>query len=212
MMTRTEDNSEPTDERRWACELFGIPAHAAPADRVRLVLRQLESADFVPPAAWQDAVEILSRPAPEEESSSPTGSRAFQQDYEDRLREEIDTLASRFFLTPPAQRQQSWIDLCDQCRRSLPLTERLARLEPGLAIESPEFTVVAPHSDELAGWILRLFPLSPEARAIQFCVALDQAAVDAGAWVHAAAWLQKEQPEIARLGVDLIDAILFLEK
>jgi hypothetical protein len=211
-MIRIDNHSTADDERRWAEEQFGLAAYVPPAERQRRLLRHLDSAEFMPPVAWHDALEIVLQSQTEVEAGGPPDCRAFCREVEDRWRDEVDEFARSFFAIPPDVRRERWARLRDQCALSHSLAFRLKRLEPGLAIAAANFAGDSSPAGKLADWIVHLFTLTPEARARQVCVALDLVVRNAKYWRKAAARLPRVRPDIARLDPELLDGIRLLGK
>src|SRR5262249_11332930 len=129
---KTGNAPEPALGPHWAARELGLDAHADPAAARAEFLRRLPEVEWVPPATWPVAVEVLSGWA-QPTSMTPAREGALHT-HERQLREEVDAFTWRFFQMPPDKRRQQWQALSVRCREYPALAAWLGHLETGLAV------------------------------------------------------------------------------
>lgn len=191
--------------------LLGIPDEATPTERVRLLLQQLDLADYLPPPAWYAVLELLAQASPDGAGATWLSRPSLSREFEDRLRTEIDQLATRFWNIPPADRLSQWNGLAQRSGCWPSLRARLRLLEPGLALES---IVIDETGDELASrlaqLIAQLFPLDAASRGRLIGDVLGSMIDKTHAWEEAAHQLSSDRPEIAQLVPEFLAAVTTL--
>lgn len=191
--------------------LLGVPAEKPSDEKIRLLLQQLDHADYLPPPAWHDAVELFAEARAQDMCRIEQSCPALFRDFEYRLRIEIDDLANQFFVISPAHRHLQSHDLARRSRRWPSLRARLALLEPGLAVEPLE---LEKNGDEratsLAHSAFRLFPLDVTSRQRLICELLGPMYAQPQAWETAARRLSAVHPEVASLVPEFLAAVMTL--
>ncbi len=191
--------------------LLGIPSNLPPDDRTRRLLQQLQSADFLPPPAWHDAVEILAGATSKKSGAFWLSRPAFCREVEDQLRIAIDELANRFFTILPDDRLSQWNELARQSGFSPALRARLALLEPGLALGSLTNNAMG---DDLAMTMVhaisRIFPVDAATRRQLIGETLGPMFDRPHDWEDAARGLSRDRPEIAALVPEFVAAVAAL--
>jgi hypothetical protein len=133
------------------------------------------------------------------------------REFEDRLRTEIDQLATRFWNVPPADRLSQWNDLSQQSRCWPSLRARLALLEPGLALGTIALkSTAADRAASLVQSIERLFPLDAASRGRSIGEVLGSMLDEPHAWEEAAHRLSRDRPDIALLVPEFMIAVTTL--
>ena len=191
--------------------LLGIPGEVPPTERVRLLLQQLDHADYMPPTAWYDVLELLADANPECAGTIWHARPALSREFEDRLRTEIDELATRFWDIAPTDRLPQWNGLAQRSRCWPSLRARLALLEPGLALDLIAIDVTGDERvTRLAQSVVQLFALDATSRGQSIGAVLGSMVNDPHAWEEAAQRLSRDRPEIARLVPEFLAAVTTL--
>lgn len=195
----------PSSSALW--NVLGIREDAPAAERIRCALAQLEQADFLPAAAWHDAIELLTVAQPQL-GCAWNERAALCREIEDRLRAEIDGFANRFFSVAPMPRRTEWDDLQLRARAWPSLRARLGLLEPGLALDSPATELGDdPRAAALAELIIRLFPLDAGARRRLIGRFLGTTFSEPHSWECAAHDLSHLDPATAALVPEFLNAV-----
>ena len=101
----------------WACSVFGLQPRALPQEVRAAIFSHLDDANFVPPAAWRQAISLLSDPRAA--GLAGGGDDAFHETLENSLAEEVDQFATRFFTLPRGLRPRTGPNCCSR-RRGFP--------------------------------------------------------------------------------------------
>ncbi len=192
--------------RDRACKLLGVESHVAPDERRRACLAQLDEADFDPPAAWHDSVDVLIRPGRTSGAFTWHSIPALYEEAETGLSEEIEEFAARLLGIEPAERTRIWTSLSKRAEFSPALKRRLALLEAGLHIVVPEQLTSAPdRQGRLIRWVLAFYTSRLPTRTAIWIVACDAMCDSPEDWGRAADGLASQHPEIAQLAPELVD-------
>lgn len=187
---------------RWAAETLGVADDDSAGAR-EAFLRRLTATGFVPTTAWRAAVTALTdKLAP---SDGGVGADASQfESAAERLREEVESFAARFWSLPPPDRRRKWQVLSEWCRDSPALAARLRRLKAGLDVEAD----AGAHGDgrvpDLTRELKELFALWPTQAGSRRRAFLRRPPPPASEWEAAAAVIRDEMPAVAALDKTLI--------
>ncbi len=195
-MTTGTGAKMPAWRLQWAAAQLGVDPGADPAE-VRAAFRaRLAAVDFVPPAAWREALLVLTERAQDLPltEASEEGCLA----WEERTRSEVEKWISQFWTLPADERRREWDQLIEQCQGYPPLLERLRLVEPGLAIELPKEAAEGSML-LLAEFIQQLFLLRPAGQAAARFHFFSSNRGTLRSWQKVATALQKRHPDIASL-------------
>ncbi len=187
----------------WACSVFGLQPGASQEAIRAAVMAQLESADFMPPVAWRQAIWLLC------DSRAPqawpqTGYDAFRDTAESSLAEEVDAFATRFFILPPGTRREQWTQLMERAEPFPRLQARLSSWQRGLDAETVAAAQPGQLDAVLAERLCRLFVLKPSAQEAQRRHWL---ASMIGDWRPVVRQLRAKCPRLAQLDADFLSAL-----
>jgi hypothetical protein len=189
------------DPRAWAARLLGVQPDVTPDEVRALFRRRLAEEDFLSPPTWQQAVAVLTG------AEAPAAVRlaaAFEE--EERLREEVEAFAVRFFGYAPEERERRWQELADRGGFAPALAARLEQLKPGLAID-PVTGGNGDRADQLAGHVLELFVLRPSERAFRRRVLSQELRQDLTGCRKAVRQLRERYPSLAALQKEWLDEL-----
>ena len=157
---------------QWAAQWLELPRNSVPETQTPAVLRWLAENDFVPYGPGREAITLLTNPAAAQEPAEMRRvvSNGFESATQNRLREEIDDFARRFFQLTPDERRTTWNKLSTEAKvcgpLSAPLDLRLQALSPGLDVCPPTNREGWPEQvSKLLDLTLRLFVMRPAPRA-----------------------------------------------
>jgi hypothetical protein len=191
---------------RWAADQLGLDAGAS-ADEVRAAwMRQLAEEDFVPAGEGRRALAVLLGPA--ETLAVRRAEEAAAAEEEERLRDEVEAFAARFWEAPPTERRARWEDLSARCAFAPALRARLGLLEPGLgAIAVPRELAEDGRVVELGRQVRDQFVLRPGPRARARQEALRRTRDYREDWQDASWRLRQGWPALAALGTDFLNEL-----
>jgi hypothetical protein len=202
-------NPEGTQGRsslgRWALEQFHLPADASPAAARSALMQRLREEEFVPPLTWQQAHRTLTQP----DGAAPPEYYVYAE--EERLRTEIELLASNFFTLDVEKRQQQWQGLMEQSKKFPQPAARLRALESGLKL-IPGPVTGGRFCQLLADQLHELFVLRPAERAVR----RQELFAKVRPWLDdiqkAARQLKRAHPEVAALDPVWIEQLAYWQR
>jgi hypothetical protein len=206
-----EDSPDMRQEERdrWARETLRIPLETPEKEVHALLLDRLEEADFVPSPDWSQAIRQLAGAAPRR-VLRPSTYDAFLAHDEERLRDEVDAFAARFFDSPPSERRQRWAGLLARCEWSAPLEARLRWLEVGLDVVWPKCNFPSDDVRLLIEHVGEAFVLSPghrDALHRDFWRKIAKKGSVSSVWRHVVHLVRKSYSDVARLDPEFLDAL-----
>jgi hypothetical protein len=205
-------NPEPAEIPRaeltpWARDELNMGASAGADEFRRTLFQRLEKENWVPPCEAQYALETLAlRSAEDRKAAVGVGGGAFFWSAEKKLREEVERFAASFFELPPPQRTAEYRKLEERCRLFPTLAHRLRGLKPGLDVVIPQVGFDRATLD-LAEHLSRLFVLRPNDRAQLRRTPDERLAKTLPQWREAAARLQRQLPQVAKLEPGLVESL-----
>ncbi len=187
----------------WACGVFGLQPGATQQAIRAAILAHLDEANFVPPAAWRQAIWLLSDPkAPQ--AWPENGYDAFHEALENSLAEDVDAFATQFFSLPRGPRRAKWTQLLEQLTAFPRLRARLTLLQPGLDVEAATSADQNPQDAIVVDRIRRLFVLKP---ADQDAQRRQWLATMTGDWKPVVRRVRAKYPKLAQLDADFLAAL-----
>lgn len=224
-MTPANDTQAGTPSARelaideWADRTLELSRDAHGAEYRRRMLQQIETAEYVLPESSRAAMRLRSHAANGnqgcQEHDAASDLSHFDEDDEERMREELLTFSAEFFELPPDLRRQRWESIQGRVVTIPRLLTWLNSLQPGLEITFEELSSLPDEVQPLAQHILELFPLPPALRARrrrEVIAGLSGATTMQGAdngleWEHVAEQLREGWPHLAELGPDLVNEL-----
>jgi hypothetical protein len=189
----------------WACHVLELPPDADAAQARGRLLRLLEDAEFVPPAEWVDACDVLVRRASGDTQKVPPPS--FLIDDEARLLEEIESFRGEILSLPAAERVKRFDELVKESQPIPRAAARAEQLRPALSARPDSVPEKDSDTRRLSECVVELFGLSPRERSVRRRRLLTRLADDIERWETAAQWLQVRHPELAALDPPLLDGL-----
>src|SRR5262245_23731396 len=187
---------------RWAAETLGVAGDDAAVARGAF-LRRLPAAGFVPPTGWRTAVTALTGTLAGSEGGVRTDASQFDGTAE-RLREEVESFAARFWSLGPPDRRGEWQLLRERCRDCPALAARLRRFKAGLDVAADEGADSNGRVPALARELQELFVLWPTQAGSRRRAFLRRPPPPASEWEAAASAIRDEMPAVAALDKALI--------
>jgi len=200
----------PTDPdwRAWAREQLEL-GEAVPSDEARRAfLQRLNDEDFLPPESLPYALTVL------EGRAGPPGVNedAVGAEFGDRRRQRVEEFARTFFQIPIDRRREQWLHWKAECEDDAALTNRLDRLEPGLALDPNGLAPADPNVRKLIQEASKIFVLRPfeaaQARAAFFRRDGTQTPDGMIQWAAAARMLKRTYPRYEALAPELIQQVI----
>ena len=187
----------------WSRDQLEIAPDDSPGAARSGLLTVVEDAEFVPHETQAAACNILiDHLAPRPSAGLPP---AMLREEEQRLQQEVDRLARRFFSCDPADRRDRWRRLSTECAPFPRLAARLAALEHGLSVQPIEVADDEPMMQQLAEHVQALFGRAPLDRAERRGRII--AEMEVSKWAVAARAFKRKYPELAALAPDLVDRL-----
>jgi hypothetical protein len=205
-MTTSREAALPHEVTAWAARTLEVEqAAGGPAVRAAF-LRKLPDEDFVPPAPWRPALEVLS--GRETAHARPLLYNQFVEETAPTFRDQVESFAIAFFSLPPDQRAKRYDELRETAECYPAIAARLQRLEKGLELDSSACDGPDPDTSHLATGICEAFVLPPIAAAARRQELLFDCQRDLPRWEAAARRLCKARPQIVALEHDLVQKLL----
>jgi hypothetical protein len=149
---------------RFAAEMVGLETTLDESATRAALFGKLRDHDFLPdPLQHQAILALAGRPV----VGGSVLLEALAEAEGRRLHVEVEEYAADFFGLPVASRVDQYRLLGQACAQHPRLIERLRLLRPGLMIDRASLTDASPLVQRLLDDILDLFPLRPEARAVE---------------------------------------------
>jgi hypothetical protein len=192
----------PLSVRDWSRDTLGIDALSG-TDSIRSRLLQfLEAAEYLPPAAWRDAIDVLNFPCDDarQHTCAP-----FRKELEHRLRDALDQFVAEFFAVSRDTRKERWSRLAAESAPFLPLRVRLDRLAAGLDVNADGFHRATGQTATLAERLRIIFQSHPTHAGRHLHALQQEIARDQKVWEEAANELNRHFPDIAGLQPSLVN-------
>ena len=157
-------DAPPGSLRRFAAGSVGLGDEVPEAEIPGFLFRKLRDEDFLPDPVGHEAMLALAGRA--SVGGSLLAEEAKRLD-ERRLADEIEEFADGFFGFGVAPRSERWRSLAEASARHPRLIARLRDLKAGLGVDREALGGTSAPEKRLLDDLLALFPMRPEARAIE---------------------------------------------
>jgi hypothetical protein len=188
--------------------LLGISGANSEEEQIRVLLWQLDQADYLPPPVWHEAIAIVTGREQIDWETADVSFPALREESEEKLRLEIEDFVTRFAALVPRERRAEWNELLRRSQAWPQFAKRLRLLEPGLEFALPIAGLdEATHIDRLLQCIAQLFPLDVLARHRLIGELLQPMRGDPHQWRSAVFELGRTHPQAVNLVPEFVLAV-----